>query len=1268
MANTTTAKHGSLGKKLGIIFGVIVLLVIVLYFIVTSTAFFKGVILPRVSKAVGADVTVADASISPFSRIELQKLRVQPPNQEPILQAEQVVARYSLMDIVRGNLNVHELTLVSPVIRIVEDAEGKSNLDPIIQPDAPAAEPKKDEQPPQINIRNVTVKNGTLQLVTKLKDGGEDVTELSNLNVQLDQLRNGASGKLELSSNVRLQSPGTAAAPNLMSGTLSGNFNFTLDQNLAPKNAKGTGQFVATNASGDYSELAGLTARLNTDLSPTQVQDLSVEFLRGGQRLGLIRANGPLDVSKQEGRLNVAMESIDRNVLNLFGASQGIDFGKTQINSTNTVELSKAGQFVSVQGQFRMNQFSVTQTNQTTPVVDLVAEYNVTVDQPNETALINTFTLNGTQNNRPLLNGSLSRPMQLNWGTTNGAVDESAFALNVTNLNLADWRAFAGDLNPAGTAGLRLNAVSQSGGSRIQFDLTSQLQNFSAQFDTNKIQNADITLLARGQLADLKNLNLTESRIELTQGGQRAAAATASGTYGLESGDADMKATLNLILPRLFQLVQVADSKADSGRLTFNGQVKQTKNQQTVTGNFAIEDFTGNYGEYILQNYNVSSEMDVQQTEHQLQVRRMVASLRQGNQEGGAIQVSGNLNTETSIGSFEVKLNGLNENGLRPFIAPSLGERKLNSILMNGNVTAKLNSTNSYAVQADLNVANLVIVEPGQTTPPMPLAAKLNADVSLEGQAMQIRTLTANVNYGGNPAGQFDVVGNYNLETERGKLDLKLVGLNQNAVRPFMPKIGDKDLVTISINGTASANLESPDDQAIKADFKIADLVVRDPNKPQAEAPLGAQLQLDAGMTKAIVELRQLQLNLSPTDRAKNQLLVKGRLDRSNTNAINGNVAITSDSFDVTQFYNLYTGGDETAQQATPGATRPGIPPQATAQPADANEEPEPMNLPVGKITLTANIGQFFLREIAVTDLKVNGGVAGNRVTLSPMQMTMNGAPMKADVDVDLGVRGYGYKISFSADHVPLQPIANSFMPENRDRYQGQIVANGNITTIGTTGTSLRQHLNGEIGFTFTNANINFGTKLQPILNVIATAIRVPEVAESPIDWIGTDLQFGNGQIQISRSIVRSEAIRAWLQGPVPIADILTNSPLNLPIRLDLRRSLASKLPKEIFLEDTNPQAKYVQLPQFLRVRGTLGNPSPEVDRNSLLKGAAGAVIQQVAPEILKGDTGRFIQGIIGGRPPAQTNAPPDQQGQPASTNQAPSSPGKRLFDKFIQP
>jgi hypothetical protein len=85
-------------------------LLVVAYFVVTSSAFFKGVILPRAGKAVGSQITVADASISPFSQVHLPQLKVQTTGTEPLLQAEEVRLRYSPFSILGGTIKVDELS------------------------------------------------------------------------------------------------------------------------------------------------------------------------------------------------------------------------------------------------------------------------------------------------------------------------------------------------------------------------------------------------------------------------------------------------------------------------------------------------------------------------------------------------------------------------------------------------------------------------------------------------------------------------------------------------------------------------------------------------------------------------------------------------------------------------------------------------------------------------------------------------------------------------------------------------------------------------------------------------------------------------------------------------------------------------------------------------------------------------------------------------------------------------------------------------------
>src|SRR5438094_326639 len=93
-------------RVLGWLFLIFILLLVAVYFVGTSSGFVKGVILPRVSKSINADITVSDASISPFKEVVLHNLKVQAQGQEPLITAPEVRARYNLMDIIRGNIHV----------------------------------------------------------------------------------------------------------------------------------------------------------------------------------------------------------------------------------------------------------------------------------------------------------------------------------------------------------------------------------------------------------------------------------------------------------------------------------------------------------------------------------------------------------------------------------------------------------------------------------------------------------------------------------------------------------------------------------------------------------------------------------------------------------------------------------------------------------------------------------------------------------------------------------------------------------------------------------------------------------------------------------------------------------------------------------------------------------------------------------------------------------------------------------------------------------
>ena len=152
--------------KLGVVFGSLFLLLVVAYFVVTSGAFVSGVILPKVGASMNASLSADSISLSPWSEVTIQGLKLQPNGKETLFQASQIRARYSLSDILHGKIVVQEAGVTDPVVTFVINADGSTTLDPLLKKDQKAAEPaaKKSSGPLQVDVKNVYLKNAIIPL------------------------------------------------------------------------------------------------------------------------------------------------------------------------------------------------------------------------------------------------------------------------------------------------------------------------------------------------------------------------------------------------------------------------------------------------------------------------------------------------------------------------------------------------------------------------------------------------------------------------------------------------------------------------------------------------------------------------------------------------------------------------------------------------------------------------------------------------------------------------------------------------------------------------------------------------------------------------------------------------------------------------------------------------------------------------------------------------------------------------------------------------
>jgi hypothetical protein len=281
-------------------------------------------------------------------------------------------------------------------------------------------------------------------------------------------------------------------------------------------------------------------------------------------------------------------------------------------------------------------------------------------------------------------------------------------------------------------------------------------------------------------------------------------------------------------------------------------------------------------------------------------------------------------------------------------------------------------------------------------------------------------------------------------------------------------------------------------------------------------------------------------------------------------------------------------------------------------------------------------------------------------------------------------VPGYTYEIACNADAIPLTPLVDSFAPDRKGQIAGTTSISAQVKGAGITGASLKKNLAGQFNFAGTNLNLAIANIRSPLINsVINVIVELPNLisnpaavlgnflggtkksgwadtlTSSPIDAITVQASAGDGLVQLQSAEVQSAAFQALASGQIVLAPILTNSTIEIPVKV----LLSSPLAGQIGLGDSNtpPEAAYVALPNFLKMQGTIGNPKANIDKLALV---------ELAVKTGGGIAGR-IGGAGGGKAGSILNAAGSLfgGGKSATNNSAPAttnaSPAAGLLNLF---
>ena len=103
---------------------------------------------------------------------------------------------------------------------------------------------------------------------------------------------------------------------------------------------------------------------------------------------------------------------------------------------------------------------------------------------------------------------------------------------------------------------------------------------------------------------------------------------------------------------------------------------------------------------------------------------------------------------------------------------------------------------------------------------------------------------------------------------------------------------------------------------------------------------------------------------------------------------------------------------------------------------------------------------------------------------------------------------------------------------------------------------------------------------------------------QAPIQVINAQGRAGGGQADLQQATVQSTAFKADARGNIALAQVLTNSTINIPVAIFVSQPIGKQL--NLASDNATANATYVPLPQFLTMTGTLGNPKTEINKVAL--------------------------------------------------------------------
>lgn len=653
-----------------------------LYLVLTSNAVLKALVLPRVGAALNAQVTAGTIALRPLSEVRMTQLEITPAHGPRLLRAAQITVRYHLFSLLRGRYILPEIHLEHPELNIQVTREGRSNLDPLLAP--PTATAPTQAPPLELDLGVLHLRGGRLIYCREDAAGGRQCSSVTNLELRLTGLKNGATARLKLEALAAQANTHPDGATDALHARFQAEAAVRLSQRLTLEQIEASLQARVTEAAGRLAQADKLAATLALNLTTEELRQCQLRFERDGQALGEVRLSGPLQLARNEGRINFQITSVGRDALAFLGAPLGLDFGRTALSGSGFVDLRQRGQRITANLGLEARQFSITQAGRTTPALDLQFELRGNADLETQTAYLERINCTARTGGRDLFSLASQRAINLAWRRDEPrAAAPATVKLRLSDLRLSDWQAWLPTNLLGGVVSAHATLTSALDGRNLTLDLTNTVRQLALAAGGQTLQDLGVDLTSRILLRDYRMLSLEQLELTGREGDVTLVRGQASAAVDLTELSGSSQLSLEGELPVILARHPVPSLDFTKGRLRLNALLQWARARTAVSVTALLGELVGRAGNYRLDGYSAEFELSGDLAGDKLTLHRLGLSTREGTRSGGTGDITGQVDAATQTAQFTLNLSGLNLVALRPILAGLPGNLEVTALTLN---------------------------------------------------------------------------------------------------------------------------------------------------------------------------------------------------------------------------------------------------------------------------------------------------------------------------------------------------------------------------------------------------------------------------------------------------------------------------------------------------------------------------------------------------------------------------------------------------------